>query len=255
LGERSAAVGHNGGVVMTGDQPRVVIGAVSLGAPAEVAAPAAGLLGLPRPPTRVFVGREDQLAELDRLVSAGAGVVAQTVHGLGGVGKSELALQYARRHQHRYRVVWWVTADSRQAIETDLARLAFRLHPDVQVIATQPEVADWAVGWLQTHQEWLLVLDNVDDRADVEPLLGQLACGHVLMTTRLDVGWQDITDGCLRLDVLTPGEAVPAQRSGRLGYRRGAGRGIGMPAAGVAAGRGVPAANQHPHGRLPASTA
>jgi tetratricopeptide (TPR) repeat protein len=157
----------------------------------------------------MFVGRADQMDEMDRLVLAGARVVAaQAVHGLGGVGKSELVLQYADRHRNRYRVVWWVQAETPETVEAGLAQLAFRLHPGVQVIANQVEAATWALGWLQSHDGWLLVLDNVEHRSHVEPLLGQLSRGHVLITTRRDVSWEDITDGCLRLDVLHPDAAV-----------------------------------------------
>jgi tetratricopeptide (TPR) repeat protein len=212
-GQRAAWVGHNAGIVQTGDGAladiRQLAGAVMLRPPSEVPAPQGGLVRLSKPPARVFVGREEQLAELDRLVGAGAGVVAQTVHGLGGVGKSELALQYAHRHRSRYRVVWWVLADSPETAEAGLAELAFRLHPDLRAVGTaQGDAAGWAAGWLASHDGWLLVLDNVEARADVEALLGQVGAGHVLITTRRDVGWQDITDGCMRLDVLVPADAV-----------------------------------------------
>ncbi|MFD0579972.1 tetratricopeptide repeat protein [Dactylosporangium darangshiense] len=184
-------------------------GAVTLRSPAAVPAPPGGLIGLPKPPTRSFVGRDAQLDELDRLVQAGAGVVAQAVHGLGGVGKSELALQYAHRHRGRYQVVWWVLADSPEAVEAGLAELAVRLHPDLGAVGTgQADAAGWATTWLGCRDGWLLVLDNVEARADVEALLSNAATGHVLITTRRDVGWQDITDGCLRLDVLTLPDAV-----------------------------------------------
>jgi tetratricopeptide (TPR) repeat protein len=209
-GERSVIVGHNAGVVQTGDHThaRVFTGTVSLGSPQAVDVPPGGLLSLPKPAARVFLGRDDQLDELDRLVRAGAGVVAQALHGLGGVGKSELALQYATRNRARYRVVWWVIAEDPNRIETGLAQLAFRLHPDVQVIATQSEAATWAMAWLQSHDGWLLILDNAEHRHEIEPLLAQLTNGHTLITTRRDVGWEDITDGCVRLDVLEATAAV-----------------------------------------------
>jgi tetratricopeptide (TPR) repeat protein len=209
-GAGAAAVDVNRGIVQTGSgaQARLLAEAVALGSPPTVPAPPGGLLGLPKPSTRVFVGRDEQLEQLDRIVHAGASVLTQTVHGLGGVGKSEIALQYATRHQGRYAVVWWVVAEGPETIEAGLAELAFRLHPDVQVIATRPEAATWALSWLQSHDGWLLVLDNVEDRRLVEPLLGQLTRGHVLITTRRDVGWDEITHGCLRLDVLTRAAAV-----------------------------------------------
>jgi hypothetical protein len=173
-GDRSAAVGHNAGIVQTGDSARVLGNAVSLGIPGDVSPPEGGLVGLPRPPRRVFVGRVEQLDELGGLVKACGGVVIQAVHGLGGVGKSELALQYAHRHRIEYSLVWWVQAETPEAAEAGLAQLAFRLQPAVQVIATQAEAATWALAWLQCHDGWLLVLDNVEDRSLVEPLLGQM---------------------------------------------------------------------------------
>ncbi|WP_433384360.1 FxSxx-COOH system tetratricopeptide repeat protein [Actinoplanes sp. CA-142083] len=210
-GARSAATGVNQGIVQTGDRSRAFQGQpVPLGRPQDVPAPWPAMIGLPKPPARAFVGRDAELTALAESVASGTGVVAQSqaVHGLGGVGKSELALQYAWRRRAAYRLVWWVTADSSQAIESGLAELAFRLHPDSAIVATGQEAARWAVGWLQAHPGWLLVLDNVEQRADVEPLLGQLDGGHVVITTRRDVGWDDITDSCLRVEVLDPGAAV-----------------------------------------------
>ncbi|MGY0002472.1 tetratricopeptide repeat protein [Micromonospora sp. I033] len=143
-------------------------------------------------------------------MTKGSGVVAQSqaVHGLGGVGKSELALQYAHANRRRYTLVWWMAAASPAAIESGLAELTYRLRPDSQAWVTDQEAARWAVGWLQTHPGWLLVLDNVEHRADIESLLGQPSDGHFLITSRRDVGWEDITDGCLRVDVLNPQAAV-----------------------------------------------
>ncbi|MET3422639.1 tetratricopeptide (TPR) repeat protein [Actinoplanes tereljensis] len=210
-GARSAAARDNAGIVQTGDRARAVQGQlVPLGQPADVSVPVPALVGLPKLPVKSFVGRDEELAKLGQLIAAGAGVVAQSqaVHGLGGVGKTELALQYAHTHRREYPLVWWVNADGPEAIESGLAELAYRLHPDARIVAQEPEAAGWAVGWLQAHPGWLLVLDNVERREDVDGLLAELADGHVLITTRRDVGWEQITDGCLRVEVLTPEAAV-----------------------------------------------
>jgi hypothetical protein len=173
---------------------------VSVPSPADVEAPP-GLVYLPRRPARSFVGRDDALRAVEQQLQSGAGVVTQAVYGLGGIGKSELALQYAHAHRNAYRPVWWVTADDPQRIEAGLASLGQRLCPVLTTVATTPEAAEWALSWLQTHTGWLLVLDNVEDPRDIDDLLGQLLDGHLLITTRRDVGWDRVA-APLRLDSL-----------------------------------------------------
>src|SRR5580658_516705 len=121
-GPRSVAASEVSGVVVTGDQARVdaralVLGAGSIPRPAD-AVMAAGMHNLPRPPAAVFVGRGDALARLEAGLSGGGSVVVtQAVYGLGGVGKSELALQYAHAHRGGYRLVWWVNAEDASRVE------------------------------------------------------------------------------------------------------------------------------------------
>jgi hypothetical protein len=103
--------------------------------------------------------------------------------------------------------VWWITADSPASIEAGLAELTYQLYPDSQLVAHDREAARWAEGWLQAHAGWLLILDNVERRADVERLLGRLTTGHIIVTTRRNVGWVDIVD-VLRLDTLPAAAAV-----------------------------------------------
>ncbi|GAA1543619.1 FxSxx-COOH system tetratricopeptide repeat protein [Dactylosporangium maewongense] len=137
------------------------------------------------PASGVFVGRD--LTRLAMLLSdSGSGVAGRAaIHGLGGVGKTELALQYALSYSSRYRLVWWVTADTAENVDLGLAALTGRLHP----VATLADAQAWAVGWLQSHTDWLLVLDNVEAVEDVTGLLGQVTGrGHVLVTTRRDLG-------------------------------------------------------------------
>ncbi|WP_170316796.1 NB-ARC domain-containing protein [Acrocarpospora corrugata] len=176
---------------------------------ASATAAPAGLTGLPRPPAAVFVGRADALAGVERALAAGsAGVITQAaVYGLGGVGKSELALQYATRHRDRYRVVWWAEADTPAQIQTSLAGLARAIcagsHSVAAGQATVEEAVEeavaWALSWMATHPGWLLVLDNVEQVGDVEPYLGRLRGGQVLLTTRRDIGWRDA--GCTAIDL------------------------------------------------------
>lgn len=161
---------------ITSSQPREV-----LPPPHTVGAPA-GVHNLPSPASGPFVGREDELTELARLPSSGNGIV---VHGLGGVGKSELAIWYAHANRSSYQLVWWIDGASAQQVTIGLAGLTTRLHSPAPLAYAQA----WAIGWLQSHSGWLLILDNVEELGDISGLLGQLnGRGHVLITTRRDLG-------------------------------------------------------------------
>ncbi|GAA0950690.1 tetratricopeptide repeat protein [Nonomuraea longicatena] len=167
-----------------------------------------GLVGLPRRPVSGFVGREQALdgVRCTLATGEGLGVISQAVVGLGGVGKSELALQYAHRHGGGYRLVWWIDAESPARIQAELGALTRALVAGVDAAAagqaTAEEAAAWALAWLSAHRDWLVVFDNVEQSADVEPYLGRLTHGHVLITTRRDIGWQRLGVAPLRLALL-----------------------------------------------------
>ncbi|MBO0517669.1 AAA family ATPase, partial [Streptomyces beijiangensis] len=128
------AANNNSGVIATGAGP--TIDARSLHLPAQMVRPpnevvaSPGLNNLPAPRNGVFVGRDEDLARLDAAMDNGSGrAVVRVVHGLGGVGKSTLALEYAHRFRHRYNPIWWIAADTAEGIVAELAELAVRLDP------------------------------------------------------------------------------------------------------------------------------
>ncbi|MGA4960328.1 tetratricopeptide repeat protein [Streptomyces lavendulocolor] len=171
------------------------------------------------PDSRVFKGRENVLAQLGQLPLDGPGVVAQSVRGMGGVGKSTLVLYYARRHRDKGSgPVWWIDAEKPQQITAGLARLAAALDP-VHGAMPLEDAAEWAVTWLQGRTGWLLVFDNVEEPAHLRPWLGRLSTGQVLITTRRDLPWQD-QGTALYLDTLAPGAslAVLQDLTGRRGH-------------------------------------
>ena len=219
-GDRSVAAHTISGTVLTGDSARVLtFEPGTIPGPGQVA-----LVGradnLPRPPAPVFKGRGAAQGLLDRALAGDANVVVtQAVYGLGGVGKSELALHHANAHRGEYQLVWWITAAGPEQVEAGLAALAGRLCPPVALAGNTQDAAAWALGWLQGHDRWLLILDNVDDPADVDGLLGQLRGGHIVLTTRRDIDWQRIATP-IRLDVLAPGPAAEIITT-RTGYTSG----------------------------------
>jgi tetratricopeptide (TPR) repeat protein len=211
-GDRSISTADLTGIAVTGDNPyidarQILLDRHVLVVPAAVEAPT-GLHNLPRRAGSPFVGRQADMDALAETLESGSGVIAQAIAGLGGIGKTELALRHAWAHRGRYRLVWWITADTPVGIEAGLAALAYRLHPPLQPAAASAEAAGWTVGWLQTHPGALIVLDNVEDPAHIENVVGQLDGTHVLVTTRRDLGWQRLGLTQLRLGVLTPGPAI-----------------------------------------------
>ena len=209
---RSLIVGTNAGVISTGagatiDARTIHLPAEAVRAPAGVAA-ARGLHNLPAPGSPVFVDREDDLAQLDTLVGAESPAAPPVVHGLGGTGKSTLALHFAHRNRDRFNPIWWIAADSTVSVTTGLAELAARLDPYASLTArTSAEAAAWAVGWLQAHDGWLLVLDDADSPRSVEPVLGALAGGRHLITSRRATGWHRVARP-LPLALLPPDAAL-----------------------------------------------
>ncbi|MBC2863492.1 tetratricopeptide repeat protein [Streptomyces mexicanus] len=198
--------------VMYSTVTTVVLPAEALRSAADT--PADGVVHLDQPPPGRFAGRQDELASIRAVLTAeraGPGVSAVVVHGLGGVGKSTLARQYAHTFRETYDLVWWIDASSPGKIDEALAGIARLLSPVWAGTAQQPELTSWALAWLQRHTAWLLVYDNVEDPALLKPFLGSLGGGHHLITSRLADDWDDLgaADGALLpLGVLPQVEAA-----------------------------------------------
>ncbi|MFG2785970.1 NB-ARC domain-containing protein [Streptomyces prunicolor] len=173
---------HRIGTAITG--PVTVLTAELMNSARDVQAPA-GLTNLP--PLPLCFGRTSELGWLRGTLGQRAAGTA-VVQGLGGVGKSTLALVYAHRHRRDYDVVWWTAAGSPVHIEQSLADLALRLIPVWAGSASAEERAAWAMLWLQWHPGWLLVFDNVEDPADLQPYVST-PNGHVIVTSRRSASW------------------------------------------------------------------
>jgi tetratricopeptide (TPR) repeat protein len=222
-GDRSVAAQAISGQVATGDHASLTMDARTIGlAPGSIPDPAqvavtGQVSNLPRPPAHVFAGRSEAMEQLTGATTGpGAPVITQAIYGLGGVGKSELVLQYAHTRQHDYPLTWWITAASRAQISDGLAALAARLCPPIALAGTTGDAAAWAAAWLQAHGQWLLVLDNLNEPAHATQLLAQLRGGHIIITTRRDTDWAQHGASPVRLDVLDPGSAaaILTQRTG-----------------------------------------
>jgi tetratricopeptide (TPR) repeat protein len=155
----------------------------------------------------VFTGRQDLLNRLyqDLATSQAAAVVqAHALHGLGGVGKTHLVLEYAHRHAGDYDLIWWVTTDQPAAIPGQLVALARRL--DIPEQAEQAETIAALLNELRHHRRWLLVFDNAEQPRDLRPYWPPGGGGHVLVTSR-NPAWTGLAT-TVAIDVLPRAEAI-----------------------------------------------
>src|SRR4051794_2519862 len=156
-----------------------------------------------------FTGRDGMLAELRRRLHAGEGtLVGQGLYGLGGGGKTQLALEYAHRFAADYDLVWWVDAEQSVLIAEQLASLAARL--DLPPGPTVAATVERLLAELRGRDRWLLVLDNAERPQDIAAYLPGGA-GHVLITSRYP-GWGAL-GGRLEVDVLTRTETIALLRA------------------------------------------
>jgi tetratricopeptide (TPR) repeat protein len=141
----------------------------------------------------LFKGRDEELRTLETNLkgptTATAITQTQAISGLGGIGKTRLAVEYAWRSGDRYDAALFVVAESPEALQSGLASLSrFRLPGMTQspTHAQEEEVAA-VLAWLREHGRWLLILDNVDSEEAAEAvreILPQLQGGQILITSR-----------------------------------------------------------------------
>src|SRR3712207_5264670 len=149
------------------------------------------------------------LAELRRRLRAGKGtLVMQALYGLGGVGKTQLALEFAHRFAADYDLVWWIDAEQPVLIPDQLAALGARL--DLPAGPTVADTVERLLAELRGRDRWLLVLDNAERPQDVAAYLPD-GRGHVLITSRFP-GWGAL-GGRLEVDVLTRTETIALLRA------------------------------------------
>ena len=135
-----------------------------------------------------FTGRENILNHLNAVLQnskTAALTQAQAISGLGGIGKTQIAIEYAYRYRDQYKAILWVNASSREAFTSDFVKLATLLNLPEQYEQDQEFVIRAVKRWLSAHTSWLLILDNVDNLEMLSDYLPIYSSGDVLLTTRL----------------------------------------------------------------------
>ena len=151
-----------------------------------------------------FTGRDGLLAEMRKRLLAGDRAVVQALHGMGGMGKTQLAMEYAYRFAGAYELAWWVNSEQAALIGDQFAVLGAELRC-VKADATVEAVRAAVLAELRQGGQWLLVFDNAESPGDVRGWLPG-GGGHVLITSR-DRRWGAIA-APVEVDVLARAESI-----------------------------------------------
>jgi tetratricopeptide (TPR) repeat protein len=135
-----------------------------------------------------FTGREKLLERLYTYLGThqeGALTCSYALYGMGGVGKTQVAIEYAYRHALEYSAVFWIAAETAEHITSSFLRIAEVLHLFEQPETDQRRIVTAVQRWLVTHHQWLLIWDNLEELALLQRFLPSNRQGAVLITTHL----------------------------------------------------------------------
>ncbi|MEU4241349.1 FxSxx-COOH system tetratricopeptide repeat protein [Actinoplanes sp. NPDC026619] len=183
-------------------------------------APAPAVATDPRPPGSLpavwnlarrnpaFTGRVSMLNRLHDTLGDDRRAAIQALYGLGGVGKTQLALEYAHRFAGEYDLVWWVPSEQPELIGDHLATLAADMGL-VPVGSATPNAVKQLHSRLRGSARWLLIFDNAEKREDLAPWLPD-GRGHLIITSR-SPAWAGVAEP-LDVDVFSRAESVALLR-------------------------------------------
>jgi tetratricopeptide (TPR) repeat protein len=180
-----------------------------------------------------FTDRKDTLEALYRAFTTGQTQQThmQALYGPTGIGKTHIAIEYVYRHQQEYQTTLWLNATPPELLSANILALAAQLGIPAQERMDELQRIDAIKHWLQHHDRWLLVIDNLEDFPLLDQLLPLNSSGHVLLvtqsqmtgqfTSRLAVDQMSIEDGALLLlssahIILEQGELDTASEADRL---------------------------------------
>jgi tetratricopeptide (TPR) repeat protein len=167
-----------------------------------------------------FKGREDELQALrENLLQTSAAALTQpqAISGLGGIGKTQTAVEYAYRNWTDYEAVFWVRADTTLELSRGFVEIAKVLELPQAEAQNEDEAVEAAKRWLGTHPHWLLIFDNADEPERLLDFTSGNWAGHVLLTSRAQDFQQLGIVTPVEMRVLRPEEALAflLKRTGR----------------------------------------
>lgn len=194
------------------------------------------------PEATMFVAREKELSKMHELLQGHSSRSCVVLHGLGGIGKTQLAITYARRQKEKYTAIFWLNANDEDSLKLsfrDIAQQVLRDHPSTSVLSNvgQDKDLDQVVSvvkdWLdfRRNTKWLMIYDNFDNpktpdnpdvsAVDIRRFLPSSDHGSIIITTRSSQVRQGERIHVRKLPDVRDGLEVISNMSGRKGIEKG----------------------------------
>lgn len=148
---------------------------------------------IPFQKNRNFTGRKDVLDSIHEEFSTAQGTVPiHIIRGMGGIGKTQIAVHYSYEFMKEYDLVYWIRSETDASLKADYEVLTQDLELPVKTKAEQVVYVNIVNNWLaSTDKKWLLVFDNVVSKENIEKLLPKKGNGHVLITSQ-SPNWKEL---------------------------------------------------------------
>ncbi|KAH7303005.1 hypothetical protein BKA65DRAFT_240068 [Rhexocercosporidium sp. MPI-PUGE-AT-0058] len=152
-----------------------------------------------------FVAREEELVEIRKALSGDGSRRTVVLHGLGGIGKTQLSVAYAKRHKDSYSAIFWMNIKDEDSLKQSFTKVAWQIlreHPSVSRLTNMDtnknldEVVHAVKAWLSlpNNTRWLIIYDNYDNpklpgntdpaAVDIRRFLPESYQGSIIITTR-----------------------------------------------------------------------
>jgi tetratricopeptide (TPR) repeat protein len=171
-----------------------------------------------------FIGRREILDHLHNELQSGKhAALTQSISGLGGVGKTQLVVEYAYQFASEYDLIWWIRSEDNVTLLGDFSFLGDVIKLEQDESANIRSKVSHVRKWLETNGNWLLIFDNVQRPEDLySPVVSetnfipQSSLGHVLITSR-NPNWSSIATP-FNIQVFSLEEAIEflQKRTGRI---------------------------------------
>jgi NB-ARC domain len=189
-----------------------------------------------------FVAREKELSKMCELLQGHRSRSCVVLHGLGGIGKTQLAITYARRHKEKYTAIFWLNTNDEDSLKLsfrDVAQQVLRHHPSTSVLSSVDQdkdldqVVSGVKAWLDFPQntKWLMIYDNFDNpktfsntdasAVDIRQFLPRSNHGSIIITTRSSQVRQGERIHVQKLLDIREGLEIVSNMSGRKDVEKG----------------------------------